>query len=53
MSILKSWVDGLCVFVGPALVALFFDAVNTKGIIWILSGLYLIAAILTRFLKAS
>lgn len=42
---------GLCVFVGPALVALFFDAVNTKGIIWILSGLYLIAAILTRFLK--
>lgn len=42
---------GLCVFVGPGLVALFFDAVNTKGIIWILSGLYLIAAILTRFLK--
>ncbi|WP_019378088.1 MFS transporter [Virgibacillus halodenitrificans] len=42
---------GLCVFVGPALVALFYDMVDTKGIIWILTGLYFVAAILTRFLK--
>lgn len=42
---------GLCVFVGPALVALFFNLVNTQGIIWILGCLYFIAAILTRTLK--
>ncbi|MFD1449052.1 MFS transporter [Oceanobacillus profundus] len=42
---------GLCVFVGPGLVALFFDLVGTQGLVWILSGLYFIAAILTRFLK--
>lgn len=42
---------GLCVFVGPALVALFYDLVDAEGIIWILAGLYFIAAILTRFLK--
>ncbi|GAB3063441.1 MFS transporter [Virgibacillus ainsalahensis] len=42
---------GLCVFVGPALVTLFFDLVGTQGLIWILAGLYFTAAILTRFLK--
>lgn len=42
---------GLCVFVGPALVALFYDLVDAEGTIWILAGLYFIAAILTRFLK--
>ena len=38
-------------FVGPGLVALFFDLVGTQGLVWILSGLYFIAAILTRILK--
>lgn len=42
---------GLCVFVGPGLVALFFGLVGPQGLVWILSGLYFIAAILTRFLK--
>lgn len=44
---------GLCVFVGPAIVALFYDIVDTKGVIWILAALYAIAAILTRFLTFS
>ncbi|MFB5664246.1 MFS transporter [Alteribacillus sp. HJP-4] len=42
---------GLCVFVGPAIVALFYDLVDTQGMMWILAGLYFGAAILTRFLK--
>ncbi|WP_163527268.1 MFS transporter [Halobacillus ihumii] len=42
---------GLCVFVGPALVALFYGLVGTQGMMWILGGLYFGAAILTRLLK--
>ncbi|NBJ71488.1 MULTISPECIES: MFS transporter [Clostridia] len=42
---------GLCVFVGPALVALFFNLVGSVGLVWILAGLYFIAAVLTRLLK--
>ncbi|WP_085991141.1 MFS transporter [Oceanobacillus senegalensis] len=42
---------GLCVFVGPALVALFYDLVDTQGMMWILAILYFVAAILSRFLK--
>src|SRR5699024_5986942 len=42
---------GLCVFVGPAIVALTFDFVGNTGVIWILAALYFISAILTRFLK--
>lgn len=38
---------GLCVFVGPALVALFYDLVDTQGMMLILGGLYFGAAILT------
>lgn len=41
---------GLCVFVGPAIVTVFFDLVDVKGVMLILAGLYFIAAILTRFL---
>ncbi|MFD2210852.1 MFS transporter [Virgibacillus halophilus] len=41
---------GLCVFVGPALVALFFDWVGNTGIIWILAGIYFIGAFMTKFL---
>ncbi|WP_077328706.1 MFS transporter [Virgibacillus siamensis] len=42
---------GLCVFVGPAIVTMFYGFVGTQGLIWILAGLYFVAAILTRVLK--
>ncbi|MGG3677588.1 MFS transporter [Heyndrickxia faecalis] len=42
---------GLCVFVGPAIVALFYNFVKSPGIIWILADLYFVAALLTRSLK--
>jgi MFS family permease len=41
---------GLPVFVGPALVGLFFGLVGNEGIIWILAILYLISALLTKFI---
>jgi predicted MFS family arabinose efflux permease len=42
---------GLCVFVGPALVTLFYEAIGVKGLMWLLAGLYFVAAILTSYLK--
>lgn len=42
---------GLCVFVGPALVTLFYDLVSTQGMMWILGSIYFGAAILTLFLN--
>jgi polyol permease family len=42
---------GLPVFVGPALVGLFYSAVGNEGIIWILAILYFISAILTKFIS--
>lgn len=41
---------GLSVFVGPAIVGIFFPLVGGEGIIWILAGLYFFGAILTRFI---
>jgi len=41
---------GLPVFVGPALVGLFFSSVGEEGIIWILAVLYFISALLTKFI---
>jgi polyol permease family len=41
---------GLPVFVGPALVGLFYSIVGTEGLIWILAILYFISALLTRFI---
>ena len=41
---------GLPVFVGPALVGLFFRSVGEEGIIWILAILYFISALLTKFI---
>jgi polyol permease family len=41
---------GLPVFVGPALVGLFFSAVGEEGLIWILAVLYFISAVLTKFI---
>lgn len=42
---------GLCVFVGPGLVALFYDAIGVQGMMYLLFGLYAASAIMTRFLK--
>jgi MFS family permease len=42
---------GLPVFVGPALVGLFYSVVGNEGIIWILAVLYLISAVLTKFIS--
>ncbi|MBF6629480.1 MAG: MFS transporter, partial [Proteiniphilum sp.] len=41
---------GLPVFVGPAIVGLFIGLVGDAGVIWILASLYLISALLTRFI---
>jgi polyol permease family len=41
---------GLPVFVGPALVGLFFSLVGAEGVIWILAGLYFLGAFLTKFI---
>lgn len=41
---------GLPVFVGPAIVGLFIGMVGASGVIWILAILYLISAILTKFI---
>lgn len=40
---------GLSTFVGPAIVGLFIGSVGTVGILWIYSGLYLISALIMRF----
>lgn len=42
---------GLAVFVGPAIVGIFIGALGSTGVIWILSGLYVIAAILIAFVN--
>jgi len=41
---------GLPVFVGPALVGLLIGTIGGDGVIWILAGLYLLSAVLTRFI---
>lgn len=41
---------GLPVFVGPAIVGLFIGSVGEEGVIWILAVLYVISAILTKFI---
>ena len=41
---------GLPVFVGPAIVGLFIGLIGNAGVIWILAILYLISAILTKFI---
>jgi len=43
---------GLAVFVGPAIVGIFIGSVGSAGVIWILSGLYVIAAILTSSISS-
>lgn len=41
---------GLPVFVGPAIVGLFIGSLGEEGVIWILAVLYVISAILTKFI---
>jgi polyol permease family len=41
---------GLPVFLGPAIVGLFIGLVGNEGVVWILAALYLISAILTKFI---
>lgn len=42
---------GLAVFVGPAIVGLFIGSLGNAGVVWILAGLYVLSAILTRFIS--
>ena len=44
---------GLAVFVGPAIVGLFIGSVGSTGVIWILSALYVVGAILTSFISTT
>jgi polyol permease family len=44
---------GLAVFAGPAIVGLFIGVAGAEGVIWILAGLYLVSAVLTRFITLS
>lgn len=41
---------GLPVFVGPAIVGLLIGSIGNEGVIWILAIMYLVSAILTRFI---
>lgn len=41
---------GLAVFVGPAIVGIFIGSLGNEGVVWILAGLYVVSAILTRFI---
>jgi len=41
---------GLPVFVGPALVGLFYKLIGTGGLMWLFAGLYVVSAILMTFI---
>lgn len=41
---------GLPVFLGPAIVGIFIGAIGDEGVVWILAGLYVISAVLTRYI---
>lgn len=41
---------GLPVFVGPALVGLFYNLIGAGGLMWLFAGLYVISAILMTFI---
>lgn len=42
---------GLCVFVGPAIVTVFYGLVGPAGVTWILSGLYFASTIMMIWVK--
>ena len=41
---------GLPVFVGPALVGVLIGIIGGEGVVWVLAGLYLISAFITKFI---
>jgi polyol permease family len=41
---------GLPVFIGPAIVGLFIGFIGSEGVVWVLAFLYLISALLTKFI---
>lgn len=41
---------GLAVFVGPAIVGIFIGSLGNEGVVWILAGLYVLSAVLTKFI---
>ena len=41
---------GLPVFIGPAIVGIFIGIVGSVGVVWILASLYLISALITKFI---
>lgn len=41
---------GLPVFVGPAIVGIFYKSIGSSGIMWIFAGLYVLSAVLTVFI---
>lgn len=42
---------GLPVFIGPAIVGILIGPIGSEGVVWVLAGLYLLSAILTRFIS--
>lgn len=44
---------GLAVFVGPLIVWVFIDGVGNEGLAWILAALYLISAVMTKYITLS
>lgn len=42
---------GMAVFAGPAIVRIFIGPLKDVGVVWILAALYLLSAILTRFIS--
>lgn len=42
---------GMAVFTGPVIVRIFIGPLKDVGVVWILAGLYLLSAILTRFIS--
>ncbi|MBL1409060.1 MFS transporter [Sphingobacterium faecale] len=41
---------GLPVFLGPALVGILIGTIGNEGVVWVLAGLYVISAVLTKFI---
>lgn len=41
---------GLPVFLGPALVGILIGTIGNEGVVWVLAGLYIVSAILTKFI---
>ncbi len=42
---------GLPVFIGPAIVGMLIGSIGSEGVVWVLAGLYLLSAVLTRFIS--